>query len=424
MSLTHHELTVLFISLGVLLAWSRALGEIARRFRQPAILGEIIAGIILGPTIFGSIAPSVSAFLFPVEGGVPVALEGFTTVAIVLFLLLAGMEVDLSAVWHQGKTSIFVSIAGIIIPFSFGFASAWFVPQALGVERDSSHLIFSLFFATALSISALPVIAKILMDLNLYRSDIGTIIISAAIVNDLAGWIIFAIILSMMGHGGHLGISAGHTIALTLAFAALMLTAGRWFLNRIVPFIQARASWPTGSLGFAVAGAFFCAAFTEWIGIHAIFGAFLFGVALGDSPHLSERTRAIMAQFISFIFAPIFFATIGLRVNFAAQFDFSLVVIVLLIASMGKILGCGLGARLAGLKPRESLAIGFGMNARGAMEIILGLLALQMGVIREKMFVALVITALVTSMLSGSMIQKILKIAPESRRSKKEIRDY
>jgi mannitol/fructose-specific phosphotransferase system IIA component (Ntr-type) len=194
-----------------------------------------------------------------------------------------------------------------------------------------------------------------------------------------------------------------------LAFAALLLTVGRWVIHRILPWIQAHTGWPGGVLSFALTAALFCAALTEWMGVHAIFGAFLFGVALGDSNNLREQTRATMDRFINFFFAPLFFASIGLKVDFIAHFDPMLVAIVLIIASIGKIIGCGLGARWAGMPKREAWAVGFGMNARGAMEIILGLLALQAGVIRERMFVALVVMALVTSMISGPMMQRLLR---------------
>ena len=413
--LSHQEVTTFILSLGILLASARFLAEVAIRFRQPAILGEIMAGILLGPTVLGVLAPDIQSFLFPSTGHLSLARQGLTTLAITLFLLLAGMEVNLSSVWKQGKISLIVSFFGMVIPFSIGFISAWYVPYFFGAQNDNSHLVFALFMGTAMSISALPVIAKTMMDLNLYRSDFGMVIISAAIIDDIVGWIIFAVILGMMGGRSPEGMTVSQTILLTLIFAVFMLTIGRWLLDRILPWLQAHASWPGGILGFALSCTLFCAAFTEWIGIHAVFGAFLFGVALGDSRHLRERTRATIDQFVSFFFAPFFFASIGLKENFVANFDWQLVVIIFIIATIGKVFGCSWGARLAGVMPRESWAIGFGMNARGAMEIILGLLALQEGVIGDRTFVALVIMALLTSMMSGSFIPVFLKRKKEIR---------
>jgi Kef-type K+ transport system membrane component KefB len=246
------------------------------------------------------------------------------------------------------------------------------------------------------------------MDMGLYRSDLGMIIVAAAVFNDLLGWMIFAVILGMMGpEESHA--SFGSTVLWTLLFAAGMLTLGRWLINRILPWLQANTSWPGGVLGFACSLALFAAALTEWIGIHAIFGSFLVGVAVGDSPHLRDETRSVILQFVSFIFAPLFFASVGLRVDFIDKFYFGVVGMVLVIGCLGKIVGCGLAARWAGLPPRTAWAVGFGMNARGAMEIILGLLALNNGLIRQRMFVALVVLAVLTSMMSGPAIRWLLR---------------
>jgi Kef-type K+ transport system membrane component KefB/mannitol/fructose-specific phosphotransferase system IIA component len=413
-SLTHSEITAMFLALGLLLASARLLGELARRFNLPAVIGEILAGVLWGPTVFGAIAPAWRAFIFPRHGGGALAFDGLTTLAIALFLLVAGMEVDLSSVWRQGKTALNVGIAGIVVPFALGFATAWYLPGLLGRETGANPLIFALFLATALSISALPVIAKTLMDLNLYRSDLGMLVVAAAVLNDLVGWIVFAVILGMLG-SSPTALSIGQTIWVTLGFALTMLTVVRWALNRSLPWIQAHTSWPGGVLGFALSLALIAAAFTEWIGIHAIFGSFLAGVALGDSRHLREKTRATIEQFVSFIFAPLFFASIGLKVNFIANFDLLLVVVVLVIATIGKVLGCGLAGLLSGLGRREAWALGFGLNARGAMEIILGLLALKNGMIGERLFVALVVMALVTSLMSGPLLQHLLRLKKPRR---------
>ena len=411
-NLTHHETIILFLSLAVLLFSARALGELARRFHQPAVLGEILAGILLGPTLFGAIAPHAQQFVFPSQGLLPLILQNFMSIAVVLFLLVAGIEVDLSAVWRQGKSALVISIWGLFIPFVIGILTAGLIFDLGKGAVDSNPFIFALFLGTAFAISALPVIAKIMMDLNLYRSDLGMIVICAAIINDLAGWLIFAMILGMIGaHESHVS----QTILYTGLFVGGVLLIGRWVLDRILPWLLAHTSGPGGIIGFALSGALLCAAVTEFIGIHALFGAFLFGVALGDSRHLRERTRTSIDQFVSFFFAPIFFAGIGLRVNFIANFDLGLTVLMIVLASAGKLLGCGMGARLVGFSSKESWAIGFGMNARGAMEIILGLLALQAGLIDQRIFVSLVIMALVTSMTSGTLMQAIMNTKRKKR---------
>ncbi len=407
-NLTQDNIMVFFLALGLLLGVARVLGEFAQRLHQPAVLGELLAGLILGPTILGSFSPETSAFLFPQEGPNAVALNAFTTLAVTLLMLVAGMEVDLSTIWRQGRIGLKVGTTGMIIPFLLGLIVALIAPLALGRDIDADPFVFSLFFATALSISALPVIAKTLMDLDLYRSDFGMVVISAAILNDLIGWIIFAIILGLIGAGHDNNILI--TITLTLTFAGFMLTVGRSLIHKALPFLQAYTRWPGGVLSFALLLALLGAAFTEWIGIHGIFGAFIVGVAVGDSSHLRERTRVIIDEFVSFIFAPVFFASIGLSVNFITHFDLVPVLTVLVIACVCKLAGGIVGARWGGMTKRDAWAVGFAMNARGAMEIILGLLALQAGIIRPRLFVALVIMAIVTSLISGPAIRLILRL--------------
>jgi Kef-type K+ transport system membrane component KefB len=195
---------------------------------------------------------------------------------------------------------------------------------------------------------------------------------------------------------------------LTVGFTAFMLTIGRGLLNRLLPWVNKKLAWPGGLLSLSLALCFLAAAFTEYIGIHAVFGAFIVGIALGDSEHMSERAKEIVHQFINNIFAPLFFVAIGLKVNFLINFDPWLTLVIIFIAFAGKIIGSGLGTRLGGFTWRESLAAGFGMNARGAMEIILGIVALENGLINETIFVSLVIMALVTSMTSGPLMKWML----------------
>ncbi|NUN94713.1 MAG: cation:proton antiporter [Candidatus Omnitrophica bacterium] len=395
--------------MGILLGAARGLGELARRLHQPSVLGEILAGVLLGPTVVGHFFPEWYAEVFPAAGPTRVALEGMTSTAIAFFLLVAGMEVDLSLAFRQGKAAIVVGLVGFLFPFACAFLLGWsFLDKIVG-NPSADPMVLALFFATALSITALPVIAKILMDLNLFRTDVGTIIIAGAILNDLIGWNIFAVLIGMVESGGSTLLNPLPTLGLTLAYALALLTLGRWTLNQVLPWLQAHTSWPGGVLGFIFTLALLSAALTEWIGVHALFGAFLFGIAVGDSRHLRQRTRTTIDQFVSFIFAPLFFASIGLRVDFVSNFSPSLVVFTLVIAVFGKVVGCGLAASWCGLSRRESIAVGFGMSALGAMAIIVGLYALQLGAIDESMFVALVVMAVTTSLGSGAMIQRVLK---------------
>lgn len=406
-NLSHVELIHLMVQLSVMLAFGRIMAEVARKFKQPAVVGEIIAGLILGPTILGYFSPDTFDLLFPKTGASAVVLDGFTQVAVVLLLFIAGLEVDLHIVFQQGKQAIFSSFFGLIIPFFLGFLIPYFFPSFFGSATENDQLLFALFMGTAMAISALPVIVRIMMDLKLFKTKIGMLVVASAMVDDVIGWMIFSIILGIIGKGGVMSI--GNTLLLTIGFTAFMLTIGRGLLNRILPWINKKLAWPGGLLSLSLAFCFLAAAFTEYIGIHAVFGAFVIGIALGDSEHMSERAKEIVHQFINNIFAPLFFVAIGLKVNFISNFDPWLTLVILVIAFAGKIIGSGLGTRLGGFTWRESLAAGFGMNARGAMGIILGTVALENGLIDERVFVSLVIMALVTSMTSGPLMGWMMK---------------
>lgn len=406
--LSHADVVHLLMQLSIMLLLGRLLSEALRKFKQPAVIGEIIAGILLGPTILGMIKPEWFHALYPVPSPTATVLTGFVQVAVIMLLFIAGLEVDLHIVWQQGKQALSTSLLGLIVPFSFGFVFPYFFPDFFGIADQQEQLTFALFMGTAMAISALPVIVRILMDLNLFKSKMGMLVVTSAMVDDLIGWLIFSVILGMIGKRGD-SFSILNTVLLTITFVAIMLTLGRGLLNRILPWINKKLAWPGGVLSISLALCFLGAAFTEYIGLHAIFGAFIIGVAFGDSKHFSERAKEIVHQFINNIFAPLFFVSIGLRVNFITNFDWALTSVILLIAFAGKIIGSGLGTRLGGFSWRESIAASFGMNARGAMEIILGLVALENGLINERVFVSLVIMALITSITSGPLMKWVLK---------------
>ncbi len=425
------EITRLLLAMAVLLGLARFMGELARQLGQPAVLGEILAGILLGSTVFGWLSPEAYNWLFPIRPGSPIAIaeEGFIIMSATLLLLVVGLEVDLSTVWRQGKAMASVSAFGIVIPMAIGSSLGWFAPGLLGVGdvADNMRLPLAIFVGIALSITALPVIAKILMDLNLAKSDMGMLVISSAMLNDLVGWIGFAVVLALLPHAPGMADAAGHaaetsggsevavTIGLTLGFLAFMMTIGRYLAHKAMPYIQSRWSYPGGVLGFVFVIALLCAALTEHLGIHSIFGAFIAGVAIGDSHHLRERTRDTIHQFVTNIFAPIFFASIGLRINFVEAFNPTAVGIVLVVALVGKVGGCYFGAKLAGLSKRESWGVGFGMAAQGAVGIILGQLAYQAGLISDELLVAIVIMALGTSLLAGPAMQKVLQLKTQKQ---------
>lgn len=409
MSLSATDITIFLLSLSVILFFARGFGELSRYLNQPIVIGEIIAGIILGPTILGTLFPGTFNSLFNQSEEVVTALNGITLLGVVMLLLVSGIEIDLSLVLRQSKAAVVISILGILFPFTVGFLSAYFFPEFLGLSDYNMRLVFALFVGTALSITALPVVARTLMDLQIFKSEIGYLIMAAAMFNDLVGWIIFSIVLGMIGQNSGHALPLSSLVIVIIGFIIFVLIFVRKFINYSLPFIQKRFTFPGGVLNFIFILGFLGAAFTEYIGIHAIFGVFIVGIAIGDSVHLKEETREIIYQFVTNIFAPLFFVSIGLRINFIENFDPLIVSVFLVLAFIGKVVGCSLGAYWGGLSKNDSLIIGFGMNSRGAMEIVLGTLAYQYGLINEKVFVALVIMALVTSISSAPIMNYYLK---------------
>lgn len=403
--MNHGEIVTFLLSISIMLFFARFLGEVFNKLKQPAIIGEIIAGIVLGPTIFGNLFPGLQQTLFPQSGNVTLVLNGIVQLAVIMLLIVSGLEVNLALIAKQGKTAFYTSSLGMAIPFILGFVPFYFFSNYFEVATDNK-LIFGLFMGTAMSISALPVIARTLMDMNLLKSELGVIIIASAIVNDLFGWIFFSIIIGMISSGGESNVMI--QVGGIFLFLFLLFAIGKPIIDRLIPRIQNKLSYPGSILSFIFITGLVAAAITEAAGIHAIFGAFMIGVVIGDSSHLKETTREIIHQFVTNIFAPLFFISIGLKVDFVAHFNPVLVLIVLVLAIAGKVVGCGIGARLGGMSKPESMAIGFGMNSRGAMEIILGLLALQAKIINEEVFVALVVMALVTSLVSAPMMSFFL----------------
>jgi len=380
---TEHDALVFLLSIAVLLGVARLLGELARAVGLPLVVGEILAGVLLGATGLRRVAPSVHAFLLP--GGAPASmLSGYTTLAVVLLLVVAGLEVDLGIVRRRGRSALWVAALGMLMPMLGGFVMGYLVPDSVLVHPSQRGL-FAVFIGVALSISALPVIAKTLLDLGLFKTDIGLIVMTAAMVNDLAGWVAFSILLGPMRGGGVDLPHLAWTVGIALTFAVGSLVVGRRLVDRVLARVEMQPDLAPGRiLSLLIVVAILGASITQAIGIHAVLGGFIVGVTVGESPRLRERTRQTIQQFVTNVFAPVFFA------------------------SVAKVVGCSVGARISGMPWRESLAVGFGLNARGAMEIILALLARDAGIIDDRVFVALVTMAIGTSLLAGPMMKRLL----------------
>ena len=410
----HSEAFVFLLSLAVLLGAARLLGELASRLGWPAVVGEILAGVVIGKTVLGRFAPAAYEQLFQ-DGPARTMLSGYKTVAVVLLLVVAGLEIDLTAVRRSGKALVYTSIFSAVIPFAFGYGTGFLLPDA-DLADPSRRSLHAAFLGIALAISALPVITRTLMDLGLMKSDIGMLVLSAAVVNDIVGWIGFSVLVREMGEG-HTASGNGllMSIGLTIGFLVITLVVLRPVVDRWLRAMEpspGEAAPTTRVLSMVMVLALLGAAATEALGIHAVFGGFVVGLAIGDSPRLREHTRHVLEDFVTSVFTPVFFATMALRYDFARSFDPLLTFVIVAVACAAKVLGSALGARLGGAGKREAFAVGFGMNSRGAMEILLAVIALEAKIIHEQMFVALVIMAIFTSLISGPAMARLLRATP------------
>src|SRR5581483_3681409 len=385
---SEHDFALFLLQLSIVLSFVLAFGGLFRRFGQSAVVGEILAGMLLGPSGLGFVAPELFNALFPKSS--TQMLASLAWLGSIFLLFAAGMEVDLNLLAARRRVIFNTSLFAIGLPFTLGLIFGTVLPDAYLVDPER-RWIFALFAATAMSISAIPVVAKVLMDLDLLRLAVGQLIIGVAVVNDIVGWLFFAMLLSLMTGGVIIGGSILWVIALTLVFTASCLTFGRklvgWFFSNIQRLGVARE----GVLGIGLLIAFFCAAFTQWIGIHAVFGAFLAGTMVGATGNIKENLHWSLRDIVFYLFAPIFFASMGFRVNFIANFDTALVVSMVAITCIGKAAGAVSGALMGGLSRRDALTVGFGLMPTGAMGLILAFLALEHGLINERVFVALTV---------------------------------
>lgn len=401
--LSSTELFQFILAITLMLGFGKAFGELFRKLKQAPVVGEIIAGIIMGPTIIGFFFPEFFDYVFPAAGPVSYSLEAITQLAILFLLLAVGLEVDLAILLRYGKLALITTFYSMLFPFVLGFVVAFFAPQIF-IDTIKDNLIFAFFLGTALSISALPIIARTLLDLNIFRSKLGMMIIASAMFNDLIGWIAFSIFLSFAEKEGT-GLPVIYSVVLILLYTTVTIFFVRKLFNRIIPWVQKELSWPGGIIGFIMVMGLIGALITDQLGMHTILGAFIMGVALGDSVHLKQSTREIIQQFITNIFAPLFFVYIGLRINFVQAFDPGIVLIILVLGFAGKIIGSGFGAYKGGFTKNESFAVGFAMNSRGVLEIILSLFALKLGIINESIFVGVIFLVVISSVLSGPLIK-------------------
>lgn len=409
---SHHDILVLVVQIAILLFTARALGEIAQRLGQPTVVGEILAGIVLGPSLLSSLIPAVGQWIVPQTAVQGYLIEVISLIGAIFLLLITGLETDLSLIRRHARTAIGVSFGGIIISFSTGFFLGQFVPDFLLVD-ENERLVFSLFVATALSISSIPVIAKVLMDLKLMRRDVGQTILAAAMSDDTIGWILLSIVV---GLASGTAVSVGsvlQTVGSVLAFMILSFTLGRWFVKKALDFVQDNVSSRDALLTLAVVLTFGWGAISQALNIEAVLGAFVMGILLGQMPRLPESVHHKLESVALGIFSPIFFAVAGLKVNILNLLDPQLIIITLLaiiLATAGKVVGTYAGARLIGGRSHwTALSFGAGLNARGAMGIIIATIGLNLEILLQDMFSIIVLMSIVTSLMAPPALRWVLK---------------
>ena len=397
--ISNHGVFLLLIELALLIGVTRLGAELFKRLGLPAVVGELGAGILLGPSVFGRCWPDLFRMVFPAGTGQFQLLDVIGTLGMTFLLLLTGLETDVKLVRNLGRAALMTSAAGMVLPFALGFALGQFMPDTY--LADPAHrTLFSLFLATTMSISAMPVIAKILVDLDLTKRNIGLVILSAGVVDDTAGWLILSLIAGAATHGsvriGQLGLTIAYLI-IFLAFAVVILPP---FLRLAVRATVERFRVADSDLALIVVTTLACAAVTERIGIHAVFGAFVAGLVLHQVPRLKKDTVARLESFVMTVLAPVFFGIVGLKVDLGALGGGRMFAVVLGVACLGKLIGCALGAVWGGLRFWEAASLAVAMNARGAMGIVAATIGLGLGILGTQMFSIIVMMAIVTSFMA------------------------
>jgi Kef-type K+ transport system membrane component KefB len=404
---------VLFaLQIMVMLASAVFFGQVMHRLKQPAILGEIIGGIILGPTIVGLVAPGLYAWLFQSSPNAAIMRDASIKLGMLFFLFIAGLETNISDLKTLGRKAALIGLVGTLIPIGAGVALVYAVPRDFwGPTVQEYFFSFALFIGMNLANSANPVLARILMDLGLLNGGIGTMSMTATIVDDLINWTLFAIILSDIApsSGQAAQTSLPVSIALVILVFILILGVGRWLGPRFLNWFKGHVTWPSGFIAVTAVVVLLASSVTEGLGIHAFLGAFLVGAALSGQGDDHREAHDIITHFALGFFAPIYFISMGMTTNYIANFDLLLVIVILVVALGSKLFGVLLGAKLAGMPlDRDTWAIAFGLNARGATGIILAGVGRAAGVIDDRIFVAIVVMALVTSMIAGPMMNWLL----------------
>jgi Kef-type K+ transport system membrane component KefB/nucleotide-binding universal stress UspA family protein len=399
---------IFIAELGLLLLVGRLMGEAAQRLGQPAVMGQLIGGLLLGPSVLGLIWPAAQHALFPGTLEQKSMINAVSQLGILMLLLLTGMETDLQLVKRVGRAAVTVAAAGVALPFICGFALGEMLPDAL-LPKPDARLVTAIFLGTALSISSVKIVAMVVREMNFMRRDLGQIIVASAFGLAAAGTVDLW--------------SLGRAVLGTAAFMAASLTFGRRIVFNLIRWANDnfQSEFPVITVILVIMIAM--ALITQLIGVNTVLGAFVAGILIGESPiltrHIDEQLRGLIVA----LFMPVFFGLSGLSADLTVLKNPQLALLALgliVIASVGKFLGAFVGGKLGGLTRAESLALGCGMNARGSTEVIVATIGLSMGVLNRDLFTLIVTMAIVTTMAMPPMLRWALKRLP--MRKKERIR--
>lgn len=400
-----HPLVLFLTQVGLLLVVALLLGRLAVRVGLPAIVGELLTGVLLGPTLLGSVLPGLSAWLFPQEPAQAHMLDAFGQIGVLLLVGITGMQLDLQLVRRRGRVAAGISLPGFAIPLALGVIAGLLLPAAL-IPETSNRTVLAVFLGVAMCVSAIPVIAKTLIDLKLLHRNVGQLILVSGTIDDLLGWIGLSIVTAMATTGLHaagLLRSVGWLVAFLVAAALVGRPVVRALLRRTT-----RTAEHEPTVAAAVAVILALATVTHALSLEAVLGALVAGVLIRQAgPEVLARLAPVRTITVA-VLAPVFFAIAGLRMDLTLLADpqvLATAVVLLLIAVLGKFTGAMLGARLCGLTRWEGLAVGAGMNARGVIEVIVATVGLKLGVLDVELYTVIVLIAVVTSVMGPPILR-------------------
>ena len=405
------QLTTLLLQIAVILVAARLVGTLFRRLGQPQVIGEMLAGLLLGPSLLGWVAPGVSAFLFPPDS--LAALNALSQIGLILFMFLIGLELDPQRLRERARAAVVISQVSIIVPFTLGALLAVYLDPHLG-EPNVRLLHLAVFMGVAMSITAFPVLARILTDRKLLRTQLGTLAITCAAVDDVSAWCMLAAVVLLV-HATEGGASLWLIVGGSAVYVVAMLFAVRPALRHLDVLYHRRGTVSRGLLALILLLVLVSAWATESLGIHALFGAFLMGAIMPKDHRFVATLSDKLEDLTVVLLLPIFFALTGLRTSVGLlSGDLWLdTLLIIVVAVVGKLGGAMLAARATGLPWREAGVLGILMKTRGLVELVVLTVGLEVGVIGPTLFTMMVITALVTTLMTTPMVDWLWVRSPQ-----------